>query len=182
MKQSTAEAILWHRRAAEQRFAPAENRLALMADGTGMPKDEVAAFAAMKVVAERGMPEAQVNLGWMLAQGRGTKASDTEALASGSSARPSRAMRGARWRWGCSMQKGAGRGRIAAEALRWFNRAADQNHPEALRLLGVMHETGNGVAASDVHALPFYRRPRRAGTWRRSTSWAFSWRPAGRGG
>lgn len=45
-----------------------------------------------------------------------------------------------------------------AGALPWFEKAAEQDHPEALRMLGYLHGEGHGVAKDDAKAAAFYRR------------------------
>ena len=45
-----------------------------------------------------------------------------------------------------------------AAAADWFETAATQNHPEALRSLGSMSESGRGVPQDHVRAADLYRR------------------------
>jgi TPR repeat protein len=45
-----------------------------------------------------------------------------------------------------------------AAALPWFERAAAQDHPEAVRMLGYLHGEGLGVPKDDAAAAAFYRR------------------------
>ncbi len=44
-----------------------------------------------------------------------------------------------------------------AAAAEWFERAASQNHPEALRSLGYLYEGGKGLPPDDSRAVQFYR-------------------------
>ena len=43
-------------------------------------------------------------------------------------------------------------------AADWFARAGDQDHPEALRSLGNLFESGHGVPQNDELAVEFYRK------------------------
>jgi TPR repeat protein len=45
-----------------------------------------------------------------------------------------------------------------AAAASWFERAAAQNHPEALRTLGNLAESGRGIARNEARAAECYRR------------------------
>lgn len=62
----------------------------------------------------------------------------------------------AQWMMGQSfLNSGAGRD-DAAEAFRWFHRAADQGHPLAQRDLGTLYELGRGVAQNLQEAFFWY--------------------------
>ena len=50
-----------------------------------------------------------------------------------------------------------------AESLRWFQLAAAQGHPNALFIVGLMHELGHGVPADNTEAIRWYRRAAEAG-------------------
>jgi hypothetical protein len=50
-----------------------------------------------------------------------------------------------------------------AESLRWFQLAAAQGHPNALFIVGLMHELGHGVPADNAEAIRWYRRAAEAG-------------------
>ena len=50
-----------------------------------------------------------------------------------------------------------------AEALRWFQLAAAQGHPDALFAVGLMHELGHGVPADITEAILWYSRAAAAG-------------------
>jgi TPR repeat protein len=45
----------------------------------------------------------------------------------------------------------------AAQAVKWFRKAADQNHPAAQYNLAVGYERGDGVAKYEVEAYKWYR-------------------------
>jgi TPR repeat protein len=50
-----------------------------------------------------------------------------------------------------------------AEALRWFQLAATQGHPDALFASGLMHELGHGVPVNGAEAILWYSRAAAAG-------------------
>ena len=45
-----------------------------------------------------------------------------------------------------------------AEAMRWFRRAADQNHAGAQFNLGLVYANGWGVQTDETEAMTWYRR------------------------
>jgi hypothetical protein len=57
------------------------------------------------------------------------------------------------WRLGSQ-----GVGQDAAEAARWYGKAAEAGSVDALFNLGVCYETGNGVPVSLVEAVKLYSR------------------------
>ena len=59
---------------------------------------------------------------------------------------------------GYNYQKGIGVAQSDTEALKWYRRAADQDHARAQNNLGVMYGSGRGVAQNDTEALKWYRR------------------------
>jgi TPR repeat protein len=44
----------------------------------------------------------------------------------------------------------------AAEAVKWYRKAAEQGHTDAQRHLGLMYGNGEGVPENDVEALKWY--------------------------
>lgn len=46
---------------------------------------------------------------------------------------------------------GLGQRRNDAEALKWFERAAEQGHPSAQRNAGIMHQNGRGMAQNNYY-------------------------------
>jgi len=54
--------------------------------------------------------------------------------------------------------KGRGVTQNDAKALRWFRRAADQDHAAAQSNLGLLYAEGRGVARNDAEAAKWFRR------------------------
>ena len=54
--------------------------------------------------------------------------------------------------------KGQGVPQDYAEAVRWFRRAAEQEHPDAQYYLGLMYDKGRGVPQDYAEAVRWYRR------------------------
>lgn len=54
-------------------------------------------------------------------------------------------------------QKGTGAKPNMKEAVKWFQKAADQNYPEALVALGEMTQAGQGVTRDPTNAARFYQ-------------------------
>jgi hypothetical protein len=70
--QSYAEALKWHRKAAEQGYAEGQNDLAVMYNfGRGVPQNYAEALKWYYRAAEQGLAKAQDNLGIMYANGQG---------------------------------------------------------------------------------------------------------------
>jgi hypothetical protein len=49
------------------------------------------------------------------------------------------------------------------EAMRWFQLAANQGHPDALFAVGLMYESGHGVPVDNAEAIRWYSRAAAAG-------------------
>jgi TPR repeat protein len=58
---------------------------------------------------------------------------------------------------GWAYQKGNGVKMDINEAVKWFQRAADQNYPDALNALGEMSQAGSGVPHDITNAVRLYR-------------------------
>ncbi|MCX6924472.1 MAG: hypothetical protein NT154_14840 [Verrucomicrobia bacterium] len=59
---------------------------------------------------------------------------------------------------------GRGGAKDAAEALKWYRKAAEQNSAEGQCCLGWMYEYGHGVAKDEAEALKWYRKAAEGGT------------------
>jgi uncharacterized protein len=59
---------------------------------------------------------------------------------------------------------GTGVAKDAAEAVRWYRKAADAGEPGGMNGLGVMYETGTGVAKNAAEAVRWYRKAGAAGS------------------
>ena len=177
-----AEAVKWYRKAAEQNFAPAQNDLGVChANGLGLTKDHVEAYKWWLLAAaqgdelarnampklERFMRREQIAQGQKLAsdfkppevppldpqQGL----ADSQPLAD----LRSKAATGdaqAQNELGEALYAGKrGVAKNAAEAVKWWRKAADQNHLVAQYNLAVGYERGDGVAKYEVEAYKWYR-------------------------
>jgi len=70
--QDDAQAVNWHRKAAEQGYAMAQILLGIRyREGRGVPQDDVQAVDWYRKAAEQGYAPAQLNLGVMYAEGLG---------------------------------------------------------------------------------------------------------------
>src|SRR3977135_3780089 len=59
---------------------------------------------------------------------------------------------------GLRYNKGDGVAKDFAEAVKWFRKAAEQNHPRAQNALGVCYSEGEGVVKDPVEAVKWYRK------------------------
>jgi hypothetical protein len=119
--------------------------------------DYKTAYLLIKPLADKGLPEAQFNLGLMYANGHGVPQDYGEAM---------------KWYWkaahqgvasaqhnlGVMYDNGHGVPQDDTEALKWYRRAADQGHEGSQSNLGVMYEDGKGVLQDYVEAAMWYRR------------------------
>jgi TPR repeat protein len=79
--QDYAEAANWFRKAAEQGFAEAQNRLGqMLAMGQGIPRDDAEAAAWYRKAADQGVMLAQYNLGSAYVMGSGVTKDFAEAV------------------------------------------------------------------------------------------------------
>jgi TPR repeat protein len=62
------------------------------------------------------------------------------------------------YRRGAAYYHGEGTGQNYAEALRWFRKAAEQNHPQALSWIGVIYYEGRGVPQDHAEAARWFTR------------------------
>jgi TPR repeat protein len=118
--------------------------------------DTGAAFYWLTAAAESGDPTAQIHLGDLYVNGRGTvrdpaRAAHYYALAVGSSAE-------AQWKLGALFQEGDGVPRNLEIAASMFRRAADQGYADAQNSLATMYIAGLGVKQDSKEAIKWYRK------------------------
>ena len=122
------EAIMWYRKAAEKGDAAAQNALGLVyTKRHGVYKDVAAAIKWFRKAAEQGDADAQYNLG-------------LEYMFRGGLVVLSPLDAGAQFKLAFSHFKGQGTTKDEAEAIKWFQKSAEQGNAdakEALRELGV---------------------------------------------
>jgi len=122
-----AKAAKWLTRADAAGWPTASNMLGLMHErGLGMPKNYGKAMACYLKVGQprgrnKGLPDAQVNIGRMYLEGLGVAFDNRE-------------------------------------AVRWIQRAADQNYGKGLYQLGRMYEEGKGVDRNLSEAIELYKK------------------------
>ena len=110
---------------------------------------------ALRARAEAGVAEAQLDLGFMYANGRSV---------------PQDYEKAERWYWlaadqghttaqnglGFMYENGAGVPQDDIEAVRWYRLAADQGHARAQSNLAIMYENGKGVPQDYVQAYMWF--------------------------
>lgn len=146
------EAVRWHRKAAEQGFAPAQSQLGShYADGLGVPQDDIEASRWHRKSVERSTSKAIVRPDDMSAKLSGVFATapmDLEWLLNAAEQGSPTAQTSLAFKY----SDGAGVRQDDAEAARWFTRAAEQGFAPAQLMLGVKYANGDGVPRNDVLA------------------------------
>lgn len=107
--------------------------------------------------AELGVPEAQCDLGTMLAAGSGVPA-DPKKAAEWFLKAAQAGLAQAQIKVGHACCSGTGLPQDYAEAARWYRKAADQNEPFAQWCLGHLYEKGQGVPQDFMQAVLWYRQ------------------------
>ena len=154
-----AEAVRWHRQAAEQQgHADAQFSLGVRYGiGYGVPQDYAEALRWHRRAAEQGHASAQTYLGSMYAKGKGTPQDPIMAVRwFRRSAEQGHAL--AQFNLGLMYYKGESGPQDFAEAARWFRLAAEQGHADAQFSLGGMHFIGYGVPQNYAEAVRWYRQ------------------------
>ena len=113
--------------------------------------------ARLRVLAERGEADAQVELGGRYEAGRGIERDFGEAV---SWYRRAAEQGNARGQNSLGVMYGTGRGvsHDDAEAVRWYRRAAEQGLALAQNYLGAMYSAGRGGRQDDAEAVRWFRR------------------------
>ena len=121
-----AQAIEWIRRAAEQKYAPAEFHVGLIYDfGFGVAADEREALAWYRKAADQGNPAAQRQVAEFFRRGRGVEVDPAEAVRWYQRAAERDDLR-AQYQLGQMYFDGTGVARDYASAYVWFSVAASQ--------------------------------------------------------
>jgi TPR repeat protein len=179
--QDPAEAVRWYRKAAERNYAMAQVNLGLcLYNGQGVAKDEVQAYKWWLLASARGNEVARENMtileGKLMREQRaaGQKlAGDFKPLEvlslddqpGEADGQPLAELRAKAATGDAKAQKELGeafyagtRGgtKDAAQAVKWFRQAAEQNLPAAQFKLGVCYEQGGGVAKYELEAYKWY--------------------------
>lgn len=124
-------------------------------DGSGVSKNDAAAFAWLSRAAARDQPIAQYELGVMYENGRGVTADRTQAFRWFESA-ALKGNRRAMHRLATAYAEGWGTEKNLFEAARWFGRAAQLGSVNDQFNLGVLFERGMGVTQSLPDAYKWY--------------------------
>jgi TPR repeat protein len=146
------EAVKWHRKAAEQGNAVAQRNLGICYQhGNGVRKDKAEAAKWYRKAAEQGDAYAQYNLGVCYSDGDIVAKHPTPVDTIMSFPDPIINL-------GLS-KLGMGSGRKdAAEAVKWFRKAAEQGNADAQNKLGCCYEEGSGVKKDLAEAAKWYRK------------------------
>jgi len=172
------QAMSWYQRAAELGDVDALAKIGLMhANGEGVPKDLAQARQWWQRAADRGQAEAMRCLGQLTAAGDGGLDKDAGAAADwflkahdAGDEHAFRMLARLRPQLELSGETGSGSAqnalgilllfgvKDAAASAPWFERAAAQDRPESLRLLGYLYASGQGVEKDEAHAAELYRR------------------------
>ncbi len=127
-----------------------------LADESSPTRNDAEAVRLLRWAAERGLADAQVDLGRMYEDGRGVVKDDVEAVRLYRLAANQGSARG-QFNLGWNYANGRGVPRDDAEAVRQYRLAVNQGHANAQVDLGRMYEEGRGVAKDDVEAVRLYR-------------------------
>ena len=160
------EVVLWHRKAAEQDYAPAQSELALiyLFGLYGETKNyekamELLIKAAIPAdegvgIYKNGYPPAQHSLGTIYAEGMGVNQNYEEALNWYRMA-AAHGYAESQYSLGVMYYKGNGVNRDLKEAASWYQRAAERGHVRSQLNLGRMYKLGEGVSQNSEKAARF---------------------------
>jgi len=156
-KQQMPEAISAYRKAADKGSTAAMVELGvLLANGSGVEKDEAQARKLFERAAQAGNPRGATNFA-AISAGAGTPSDPVDARALLAKAAATNSAE-AQFQLGVMMANGVGgpKDDVAARAL--FEKAAAQNHPDALDWMGNFAESGRGGPADRDAAKAYYER------------------------
>jgi hypothetical protein len=146
-RKESSVAVQRYRKAAEQGDAEAQYQLGrLYAYGLGVARDSTEAAKWYRLAADQGHVSAQHWLGHLYAQGQGLETAHAEAPEPAAS-EPGKRIAGPRALWS-----------DAAEAAKWWRKAADQGDAAAQFDLGWLYARGQGVETNHSEALRWYRK------------------------
>jgi hypothetical protein len=121
----------------------------------GRVQQAVTVLDIERAKAEEGNPEAQSNLGFMFASGRGASKRPAEA-AKWFRLAAEQGWAEAQYNLGVILAEGTGVPADSGEALRWFRAAALQGHGPAQFETGVCYANGEGVRQDEIEALAWF--------------------------
>jgi TPR repeat protein len=113
--------------------------------------------SALQALAEQGKADAQFDLGFAYAKGRGVTRDDTVARHWFALAAAQGVAKAQYW-MGFMVERGRGGTRSYADALRWYRRAADQGFSPAEVAVGRFYGRGLGVQRDPARRTDWYRR------------------------
>lgn len=125
-------------------------------NGTGVAKDDNAAFIWIQRAAEQALPEAQATLGVMYGRGYGVAQDEAQAIQWFRKAAVNGSATG-QYNLGVAYAKGHGVVQDFHEAVNWFRKAAEQGYASAQFNLGVAYVRGDGVAKDEAEAVKWFR-------------------------
>jgi len=141
--QNDVEALKWYRQAATQGDAKAQFNLGVMySTGRGVAQDNLEAIRWYTKAAEQGHVGAQFNLGVLYDRDEGILQHDTDSFNQSDASLPAKADKMTQ----------------ESEAVKWYQKAAEQGHALAQFNLGVMYSLGRGVPQDDAKAVQWYEK------------------------
>jgi TPR repeat protein len=127
-----------------------------LADESSPNRNDAEAVRLFRWAAERGLADAQVDLGFMYERGRGVARDFVEAVRLYRLA-ANQGNRAGQVSLGVMYENGRGVARDDVEAVRLYRLSADQGLARAQKNLGWMYQYGRGVPADDAEAVRLYR-------------------------
>ena len=161
MTQDEAEAVKWYRKAADQGFVEAQNRLGYMyLEGQGVTQDDVEAARWFRKAADQGLVGAQSKLGGMYGIGRGVLQNEAEAVKWYRKAATQGDAK-AQFVLGLMYEGGYGVTQDYVTAHMWFNLATAQGHEKA--------RTERNRVANRMTSTQIAEAQRLARSWRKAS-------------
>lgn len=153
----TAEAVATYRKAVDKGSSSAMVELGvLLANGTGVAKDEAQARKLFERAAEAGHPRGVSNLAALSGAGAGTASDPAKSralLAKAAESNPE-----AQYQLGLMTAEGVGGAKDDAAARALFEKAATQGHAGALERMGFFSLSGRGGPADESAAKTYYEK------------------------
>jgi TPR repeat protein len=125
----------------------------------------------MRRAADKGLPQAQHNLGVYYSRGMGVPKDAAEAVTWWRRAAES-GLPSSQFNLGVKYENGDGVPKDAAEAVKWYRKAAEQGNALAQFNLGTMYANGDGVPKNVGEAVKWYRKGLSKATETPSSIWA----------